>query len=521
MNGRNFLSSGNYVIPVPIGLPITLQYNANKILERVYRGIISGAAMLLPDVSDQLLPALLGNHTVPAQLTTGDGTTWVQGVLYTSNPVLSAGKLPESLWNKGIAQYLTTPSMYNFFAGGFQTTYEMAAGAAAVRRWLASSGFNVLPGSIVPADVQSDTLHKMFDVPSYQFAADIASMYFIYDLHGVTIVRTNFLLHCVQAVEQVYDSCGFLYADVELYNQWEDLRWGLNTIWQHNLHPTNHIVVDADTSELIYVFPSLIPTPNNCVCRFCGKPLKFTQSQPAMCENPQCCSVMYPHIQQLLSVLSLPELSFESYKTLTKASAILDILDVFKLPEYSTQLISVDLVTALAAIIPQHVAQRSSLSILINHCNNSPATLQYYLDHPQDISTDLVSSGAKLSELNEWLHNDINLNRVKSLLALPTLQLTEIIRKFDGPQIFRDRTILLTGKFRHGDHAEVAAILRSYGANIVYDTTSQVDGVVFGSLMENVDGSVLKYARAHSIPIMEEDGFFAEYDIDSDIAQNL
>ena len=94
-------------------------------------------------------------------------------------------------------------------------------------------------------------------------------------------------------------------------------------------------------------------------------------------------------------------------------------------------------------------------------------------------------------------------------------------KKFDGPAIFRNKTILITGKFRHGDFNEVASILQSYSAKVVFDFSESVDCLVVGDLMESTNGQFVRNCKQLNIPVFEESRFFRMYDIDNDLKSNL
>ena len=79
MNMRNFLKPGDFVIPMPIGIHMTLQYNISGNLEKVYTGFDSERI----DRTSDMMNLVIQNKTAPPKIHITKGTTWVKGVLYT------------------------------------------------------------------------------------------------------------------------------------------------------------------------------------------------------------------------------------------------------------------------------------------------------------------------------------------------------------------------------------------------------------------------------------------------------
>ena len=95
------------------------------------------------------------------------------------------------------------------------------------------------------------------------------------------------------------------------------------------------------------------------------------------------------------------------------------------------------------------------------------------------------------------------------------------IKKFDGEPIFRNKKILITGKFVNGNLDDIAAILASYSAEVVRKFDPDVDCVVTGGQVEDINGTYLRQAKLRNIPVYDELSFFKTYEIDQDLVQNL
>ena len=101
------------------------------------------------------------------------------------------------------------------------------------------------------------------------------------------------------------------------------------------------------------------------------------------------------------------------------------------------------------------------------------------------------------------------------------VNITKATKKFEGAPIFRDKLILLTGSFIHGSLDEIANILHSYSAETTTQMSDNVNCVVIGDGQENINGHVVIEARKKRVPVMSESEFFMQYDIDTDLAENL
>ena len=114
---ENYFKGGDYVTLIPVGLPITLQYNISGNLEKVFIGYDSNRK----DVSDTFMMSLLSRDYVPGKISITKGTTWVYGILYTNDiPTTISGDLPECLMAAYETKYLHNPEQFRFFAGNIE-----------------------------------------------------------------------------------------------------------------------------------------------------------------------------------------------------------------------------------------------------------------------------------------------------------------------------------------------------------------------------------------------------------------
>ena len=92
---------------------------------------------------------------------------------------------------------------------------------------------------------------------------------------------------------------------------------------------------------------------------------------------------------------------------------------------------------------------------------------------------------------------------------------------FDGAPIFRNKTIFITGTFKHGSLADIKSILESYSATVVTDFDSYIQCVLVGDIKEDIEGQAIIAARELHLPIFSESEFFARYEIDEDLEKFL
>ena len=95
------------------------------------------------------------------------------------------------------------------------------------------------------------------------------------------------------------------------------------------------------------------------------------------------------------------------------------------------------------------------------------------------------------------------------------------MKKFDGAPIFHGKTIMITGRFKHGSHDEIISILESYDATVVTKFNNSVQCLVIGDTKESIDGLSARYCKANKIPIFTESEFFKRFQIDEDISLYL
>ena len=512
------LKSGNYIVPVPVSLAITLEYDDNGYLKYVYHGYKNDRK----DVTSQLHNLLVYNNIVPISVGVKNGHTYVEGCLYTKKSITGTGDVTPIYAEYILSDIVNNPTDYTFYAGNVSSTIVVFRGAMPIRQWLTFNKFNLLPGYLITTT--NNTLNGfrtmvMRDSP-FIYPMFMAAMVFG---HGDAEIENYKLTGAfVKSIKLLPEQSGQLIGHISLEGghkvviEWHD-------VVRLNIYEKSWVVLDRE--EIIYASNDAKVEKRTYTidCPVCGKHLKVPTLGLFMCDDTQCNSRLYPRVCQLLDVLKLPGMTYERYLKVThKIGDIFDVLTVLDLPEYNSTPIVASLAQVLSAIIPYSILPNANLvQILCNHCNNSLEVLDYYLAHPDRFIKDFGLDPAIYSIFTNWISESRNYMDVHNILHNEHIQITDEIKKFDGAPIFRNKTIMITGDFLHGSISEVQNILASYQANVITQFDENANCLIIGGLHDHIDGTMIANATKHNIVIFEETSFFAKYGIDDDIKVNL
>ena len=516
---RNCLCSGDFLTVVPVGLPLTLQYNAKGLLEIVYQGYDSDRV----DISSKVLGILRSQNTVPVKIPIQGGTTWVKGVLYTSETYYSDGLIPEAITDDIISAYIDRPNKFNFFAGNVESLATVFRGAAPIRNWLSAAKFNVLPGWIISGELTRDRFIQMVNTDLFTFKFPLIMSYMIYRGQETHFVSTRLKQFVVHKIVRFTDEYGYIKAKLSNKSESVSICVDYSDIIKFNIHTSALIVVDC-YGNIIYTLNTKKhdKVSPNINCTTCGKSFKAPSSGQVMCPDIHCMSRIYPNLVHFLKVLNLPDLDKCTYDKYVSAGKLTCIPDVLQLSEYSDIKIPVTLAQLLSAIVPASVvSDYATFSAFANRCNNNVRSFCYYIHHPDMIYLDLHLSTVPSLKLRQWLEDPSNVLDIDALIDTPQLDIVETNQKFDGAPIFRGKTIMITGDFQHGSHSDIESILKSYSANVVTQFSENVHCVLTGSTLENIDGVSVRNAHNLGIPVYDEISFFNTYEIDKDLSENL
>lgn len=519
MKMRNLLKPGDFVTLVPAGIHITLQYNAEGNLEKVYTGFQSDRV----DCSNDLRTLLVQNHTVPGTVHIKRGTSWVRGVLYTNAVQNAPGKLPACIQQSLMKLYHSNPSQFNFFAATFESTMTDFKGATPTRHALSMSKFKLLPGWLVPGNVTDNLTETWINSPQFTFNK-IVTDYIIFHRGEVNYLSANSSQFIVNKVVRYTDDNGYVKGRI-----YQDVKSPINVdysdIVRFDIQPNTLVVLDSENQIMLTK-----PTDNKkrdkrsrtITCKYCGKSYQSPLFGTVQCPDTHCVSKMLPNIRQFLSKLNLTVPSNDDIHKWLEEKTILCIPDILLLPDYQHLQIEVSLSSLLRAIVPISAIPRDDIFVLFaNACTNNVRTMRYYVTNPALITADLGLNHADLPKLLNWFNDNCNASDVQSLLDAPQFIFKDKDKRFDGPPIFRNKVIFLTGDFIRGNFAEISAILQSYSARVTLQFSDDVHCVLIGGKHENIDGRAINAAHNLGISVMQEEDFFKYYQIDEDLKANL
>lgn len=512
---KNALNAGQYVELAPVGLFITLQYNERGVLEKVF-GINEKE-----DLTSSLLEPVY--KSVPTNIPIKNGTTWVEGVLYTSCQVVDQGMMPYCSIESYTKMYLDNPSQFNFFAGSVRSMAVAFRGASTIRQWLEMAGFRTLPGFLVPSEL---TEEKFINIASskFNFQFPLIARYIVFDGVAKYNVDTQIHSHIVLRVTCYTDINGYLKATI-LCAEGYKLVVDYSDVVKYNLHANSQIVLGMNGNIIYSATTDNKKRPkrlDTVKCDVCGKKISVVFNEPTICEDEGCMSRLYPDLTHMVVKLGLPVLRESTYLDLVSSKSITCLSDVFILPEYVDCKIDTTLGALLNAIVPvRHVQDRSIFTAFANKCTNNIQTFRYYISHPEKIGCDLSMSGKAVESFKAWISVPANLLSVETILSSDNISIKLTDKKFDGEPILRGQTIMVTGKFRHGDLSTIVSILESYSATVVLDFNENVTSIVVGDLHEDVSGTAIRQGKKRHVPVIEESEFFQWYEIDNDLEENL
>lgn len=518
---RNCLCTGDYLTVVPVGLPLTLQYSANGFLETVYEGYDPDRK----DISSELLNTIRSANTLPTKIPITGGTTWVKGVLYTSETFISEGELPSAISDDLKSAYVDHPDTFNFFAGNVESLATVFRGAAPIRNWLSMTKFNVLPGWLITNSLTRDQFVKLINTTAFPFKFPLISSYIIYRGRETLFVSTHIKQFIIHKVERYLDDYGYIKCKLSNKSGSQSCCVSYTDVVRFNLQPKCLVVLDC-YGNVIYS-KNLSKKSNivdsTTVCSVCGKSFSVPASGEVKCPDPHCMSSQYHDLVHLLNTFNLPVISKSIYDNYVAAGQLTCIPDVLQLPDYDEiESVPVSLGQLLSAIVPiSIVADGSIFASIVNRCNNNIHSFRYYVHHSELITRDLGVSGMYVNRLVQWLQDPYNALDIDALLDNPKLSIVATNKRFNGAPIFRGKTIMITGEFQHGSSDDIVAILSSYAANVVTSFSENVHCVLTGGTLENIDGLAVRNARNLGIPVYDEFNFFKQYEIDKDLSENL
>lgn len=516
---KNFFNPGEYVVPIPIGIPIKLQYNSKGHLESVF--INSGEKC--EDASKGLRDPFLSHHTCPPTISIKQGTTWVYGVLHSFETFARPGQIPTCIIPDIIESYLRHPESFKFYAYTVDSLAIKFKGAAPIRQWLTLAKFDVLPGWVVSANSNKDKFDDMVRRSKYHFDPARIMRYAVFsdgDMHEISVNLAQ--MHC-KSVQMDADYNGYLYGVLICDNGTKNnvsIRLPYTQIANQGVRNNSNVLIENDAT-LHWCNTSHTHKHNRITCPYCGRSILLPINGNTICSNYHCKSRLFSRYLHFCNILNLPILEYSEFSTLVQSNELTSMFDIFDLPLYKDQRIDADISLLLKSLVPLDVVSDTSvIDKFVNHCNNSLDTVMYYLNHLDKICIDFDLNPMQIRGLVSWFTDAENVLELYTVSKLSNIHINRVIRKFDGPPIFRNKIISLTGTFRHGTHDEVSAIIRSY-AGSVQAFNNNIDCLLVGDIRDGINGQWIQFCTQNNIPVIEEHKFFTMYEIDEDIAHNL
>ena len=522
---KTFCKSGSLIYIVPTGLLVTLRYDAHGKLNQISKGYTGNGSEFGEVLSEEFLNAVLSHGMVPASIRLTGGTTLVWGVFYSDVFKTSVGNVPQCEYDRIVNDIIEGNIKYKFYIGNVDSGAAAISNPTSLNSWGRMSGFDILPSWLIPSDATDKSL-KDFITSNihYPFKYPLISGYIVYEgtmkpyyyplsLHTFTVKDT---------VKYVSHS-GYIKYKVQ-YGEDEWLYMNYPDAAFYNVKKGSQLVLDGEI-----VIWSNTKSSNHSdrlakriVCKSCGKILDVPDVGVMTCTNPYCTSLLYPRVERFCGVLGLEKLSKEQFDKYVNASELQILPDVLLLPEYKDITIMKNLWELIYACLPMEVGvDKQWLIKFCNRCNNNYKTIKFYFDGPVRIYTELDMNVSR--RLANWLSEPRNILELDTIINSEQVEIPvrDKIMSFDGAPIFRNKTIFITGTFRHGSLAEIRAILESYSATVVTEFDEFIQCVLVGDIKDGIEGQAILAARELHLPIFNESEFFAKYEIDSDLEKYL
>lgn len=522
---KTFCRPGSLIYIVPTGLLVTLRYDAHGKLNQITKGFSPFGDDSAEILADEFTHAVLSNGLVPGSIKITGGNTVIWGVFYSDVFKTPIGEVPNCEYDRIISDIVSGNVKYKFYIGNIDSGATAISNPTALNTCGRLNGFELLPSWLIPSDATDKSLKDYISSNiHYPFKYPLISGYIVYEGTGKPYfyelsLRTILVKDAIKYVNHSgYIKYKVQYGDDEwLYMNYPDAAF-------YNVRKGSQLILDGET-----VIWSNTKSSNHSdrlakriVCKSCGKILDVPDTGYMTCSNPYCTSLLYPRIERFCKVLDLDVLSKEQFDKYVANSDLQILPDVLLLPEYKDVKIEKNMWEIIFACLPMEVSTDKQWFIkFCNRCNNNYATIKYYLDGPIKIYTELDMNVSR--RLATWLSEPRNIIELDTVINSDqvVIKSKDKITSFDGAPIFRNKTIYITGTFRHGNYAEIRAILESYDAVVVTEFDEYIQCVLVGDIKDGVEGQAILSARQMHLPIFNETEFFAKYDIDSDLEKYL
>lgn len=521
---NNLIHPSDFVTLVPVGLPTTLEYNELGLLKKVYMGYADKKV----DISDEIFKYAKVTAEVkpfPFNLKLTGGTSWVEGVIYCPmNYDNTYGRIADNIKDEFMSLFAEFTEMFHFFAANIRSGAANFVGAANIRRWLDSNGFDVLPGFLAPVKMTRAAFIENVHHCKYNLNYPRIMQYIIFRMDTMIYADTDISQYKVKSVSKFLSEDGTIKAHVKVYGDYPEIDIHWSDVVKHDIQANTMMVFD-NQNNIIHCNTTddkkREKRSDMLTCEFCGKTYRVTDKFVG-CPEEDCTSRMYPRLVKLLRTLGLPIMTFDDFMTVIKKDKAMTIVDFLDIEPYADMNITCSLKEVLIGLVPAEIVRDEKMfGLFVNQCNNNPATVLFYLNHPDKIATDLNLPKLDTERFIEWLNRGCHAKEIEMFINHNHVDIHASMKKFDGAPIFHGKTIMITGRFKHGSHDEIISILESYDATVVTKFNNSVQCLVIGDTKESIDGLSARYCKANKIPIFTESAFFKRFQIDEDISLYL
>lgn len=518
---KNFLRAGDFVSVVPCGVPLTLQYNAEGLFESCFvdwdiskSGRISNKA---------IFKYLIENSLIPRRISVKSGTTFIFGVLYSAHIVQTSGQLP-NCWKYELLDGLKANSFkFNFFASHLHSMSAPFKGASPIRKWLKMSGFNIVPGFVVPVNLTEELFENLVNTDDFTFRWPLLSHLNVFTSTGdVEIYSTELTESKILNIKLTVSDSGQFLANIYTDTPGVVIVKDYSEVLKFKLHVDDYIVYSTDNS--CYTILSNVSkqsesmqVPTSLVCPYCKRNVPVVVFSDTFCQSLHCPSKLYLNTSRYLNILGFPEISREYYDNLViQTSGKFMISDILKCSVLDSLEVSVDIATILRSLVPPTVlVGKKNFETLCNKFNRSLDSIYYYLDNPEHLLVDFNLEEVVYLKLVRWLADTINVCNIKNTISCDKVHVSLFSNSsnIEYSPIFRNKIFILTGKFVSGSILEMRNLLRDYGAkDVIFGSWEDgADCLLIGSSKEDVNSSIVNSARTSGCAIFDELEFFNKY----------
>ena len=516
MKATKFIKPGDFIVPVPLGIPLTIQYDVDGFAEKAFIGYGDSKVNATEKLRTVLHTGTVINQRIPLK----GGYFWVEGVLDVGENFYDEGVLPNALMDKYIEYAENNPTKTKFYAVGANSTGAFFKGAIHVREWLKVNHFNVLNGRVAQGDVVNKSVFELIMKESTQFNYPKIMYFGVYHLNNFAFFQTNIKQISTEKPKVYMKQDGTLWGKLS-----DTLEFPYAKLVEYDVGENTNVILD-DENNIIHSEPIPGKKHSHCLaqvtCEVCGKRY-MTDRNITRCRDEHCPSNLYGDVVQMLTVFNLPYIEFDEYLEIVKQNPLFSLIDVFDLPTYTDAHIEVTLTKLLEAITPRSfIPDTNFLAQFCGACNNTKKTVLYYVLYPEKISGELALSNKIMeNRLVEWLSDGYNTTLVTTMMDLPQISIISTGKKFEGVPMFTGKTVCITGTFFHGTLDDVTSTLSSYSATVVQELNKDVSMVVVGGKLIGQNSKIITDAKKFGIPVYDETDFFNFYGIDDDIVSNL